>query len=103
MKLSQEEQQTSSESNRKMTSWAALELLPTLSRARRGILLAEDQEQNREIDVKELGLVERKNVLEKKKPQTQKNNEKNSNPPPTHEPRKSMKIFLIVKLDSTKS
>ncbi|KAM1064008.1 hypothetical protein ACFX15_027588 [Malus domestica] len=56
MKLRQEEQPTSSESNRKMTSWAALERLPTRSRARRGILLAEEQEQNREIDVKEFGL-----------------------------------------------
>ncbi|RXI04961.1 hypothetical protein DVH24_006218 [Malus domestica] len=46
-----------------MTSWAALERLPTRSRARRGILLAEDQEQNREIDVKEFGLVERKNKV----------------------------------------
>ncbi|KAM1812529.1 hypothetical protein ACFX11_026464 [Malus domestica] len=66
MKLSREEQpNSSSESYRKMTSWAALERQPTRSRARRGILLAEDQEHNREINVKELGLVERKNVLER--------------------------------------
>ncbi|KAH0970343.1 hypothetical protein GBA52_022499 [Prunus armeniaca] len=42
-------------SNLKMTSWAALERLPTRSRIRRGILVSHDQQeqrgQNREIDV----------------------------------------------------
>lgn len=82
MKLTQEEQpNSSSESNRKMTSWAALERLPTRSRARRGILLAEDQEHNREIDVKELRLVERKNVLERLIQINNSNQDETSNNP----------------------
>ncbi|PQQ20294.1 pleiotropic drug resistance protein 1-like isoform X1 [Prunus yedoensis var. nudiflora] len=52
--------------NLKMTSWAALERLPTRSRIRRGILLAHDQDQeNREIDVKKLGPIERNKLLER--------------------------------------
>lgn len=52
--------------NLKMTSWAALERLPTRSRIRRGILLAHDQDQeNREIDVKQLGPIETNKLLER--------------------------------------
>ncbi|XP_020424974.1 pleiotropic drug resistance protein 1 [Prunus persica] len=52
-----------------MTSWAALERLPTRSRIRRGILVSHDQQeqggQNREIDVKKLEPIERNKLLER--------------------------------------
>ncbi|KAG6389523.1 hypothetical protein SASPL_150993 [Salvia splendens] len=44
--------------------WAALEKLPTNLRITRGIL-AEDEGKSREVDVKNLGLVERKNLVER--------------------------------------
>ncbi|KAG6387940.1 hypothetical protein SASPL_153136 [Salvia splendens] len=44
--------------------WAALEKLPTNLRIRRGIL-TEDEGKSREVDIKNLGLVERKNLVER--------------------------------------
>ncbi|KAF5936343.1 hypothetical protein HYC85_027472 [Camellia sinensis] len=44
--------------------WAALEKLPTYQRIQRGILI-EEQGHAREIDIKNLGVVERKNLLER--------------------------------------
>ncbi|KAK9927467.1 hypothetical protein M0R45_024650 [Rubus argutus] len=73
--LSQEQEEPISnsddeESNPTVKTWAAIERLPTYSRTRRGILLAQGQgeegHQNREIDVKKnLGLPERKSLLER--------------------------------------
>ncbi|XP_024168667.1 pleiotropic drug resistance protein 1 isoform X2 [Rosa chinensis] len=52
-----------------MTTWGAIERLPTYSRTRRGILLGQGQEEDgesREIDIKKnLGLPERKTLLER--------------------------------------
>ncbi|GMP65509.1 hypothetical protein CsSME_00026260 [Camellia sinensis var. sinensis] len=44
--------------------WAALEKLPTYQRIQRGIL-TEEQDHAREIDIKKLGVIERKNLLER--------------------------------------
>ncbi|GMP80330.1 hypothetical protein CsSME_00035468 [Camellia sinensis var. sinensis] len=44
--------------------WAALEKLPTYQRIQRGIL-TEEQGHAREIDIKKLGVIERKNLLER--------------------------------------
>ncbi|KAL3624302.1 transcription factor [Castilleja foliolosa] len=44
--------------------WAALERLPTSLRIRRGIL-TEEKGQSRKIDIKNMGLVERKNLVER--------------------------------------
>ncbi|KAM5572773.1 hypothetical protein ABKV19_012699 [Rosa sericea] len=57
------------ESSQTMTTWGAIERLPTYSRTRRGILLGQGQEEDgesREIDIKKnLGLPERKTLLER--------------------------------------
>ncbi|KAL3819063.1 hypothetical protein ACJIZ3_004968 [Penstemon smallii] len=55
--------------------WAALEKLPTNLRIRRGIL-TEEEGQSREIDIKNLGLVERKNLLERLLKIAEEGNEK---------------------------
>ncbi|KAA3470541.1 pleiotropic drug resistance protein 1-like [Gossypium australe] len=44
--------------------WAAIQKLPTYLRVRRGILTEQDR-QSREIDIKNLGFVERRNLLER--------------------------------------
>ncbi|XP_015083661.1 pleiotropic drug resistance protein 1-like [Solanum pennellii] len=44
--------------------WAALEKLPTYSRIRRGLLL-EEEGQSREVDIKKLDLIERRNLLDR--------------------------------------
>ncbi|TYJ21968.1 hypothetical protein E1A91_A08G097600v1 [Gossypium mustelinum] len=44
--------------------WAAIQKLPTYLRVRRGILTEQDG-QSREIDIKNLGFVERRNLLER--------------------------------------
>ncbi|KAK8683052.1 hypothetical protein V6N13_039122 [Hibiscus sabdariffa] len=44
--------------------WAAIEKLPTYLRVRRGIL-TEEQGQSREVDIKNLGFIERRNLLER--------------------------------------
>ncbi|EPS67051.1 hypothetical protein M569_07724, partial [Genlisea aurea] len=55
--------------------WAALEKLPTNIRIRRGIL-TEDEGNIREIDLRNLGLVERKNLIERLVKNPQEDNEK---------------------------
>ncbi|CAK9171344.1 unnamed protein product, partial [Ilex paraguariensis] len=57
--------------------WAALERLPTYLRIRRGILAGEEgQGQPREIDIKSLGLIDRKNLLERLVKNPEEDNEK---------------------------
>ncbi|XP_073025690.1 LOW QUALITY PROTEIN: pleiotropic drug resistance protein 1-like [Primulina eburnea] len=55
--------------------WAAIEKLPTYLRIRRGIL-QEKEGQSREIDIKNLGLVERKNLVERLLKIVEEGNEK---------------------------
>ncbi|KAM7493205.1 hypothetical protein LguiB_027814 [Lonicera macranthoides] len=52
------------EDDEEALKWAALEKLPTYRRIQRGILI-EEEGQTREIDIKRLGLVEKKNLLER--------------------------------------
>ncbi|KAL0330265.1 UNVERIFIED_CONTAM: Pleiotropic drug resistance protein 1 [Sesamum radiatum] len=63
------------EDDEEALKWAALERLPTYTRIRRGIY-AEDEGQPREVDVKNLGLIERKNLLERLVKIAQDDNEK---------------------------
>ncbi|KAM1089332.1 hypothetical protein ACFX19_017321 [Malus domestica] len=55
--------------------WAAIEKLPTYLRIQRGIL-TEEEGKGREIDIKNLGLLERKNVLERLVKTADEDNEK---------------------------
>ncbi|KAK2987376.1 hypothetical protein RJ640_007063, partial [Escallonia rubra] len=55
--------------------WAALEKLPTYLRIRRGIL-TEEEGQSREVDINNLGLVEKKNLLERLVKIAEEDNEK---------------------------
>lgn len=55
--------------------WAAIEKLPTYLRISRGIL-QEEEGQSREIDIKNLGLVERKNLVERLLKIVEEGNEK---------------------------
>lgn len=55
--------------------WAALERLPTNLRIRRGILTG-DEGKYREIDIKNLGLVERRNLVERLLEIAEEGNEK---------------------------
>lgn len=52
------------EDDEETLKWAAIEKLPTYLRIRRGIL-AEEEGKPREIDITSLGLIERKNLLER--------------------------------------
>ncbi|XVE63542.1 hypothetical protein DITRI_Ditri07aG0028300 [Diplodiscus trichospermus] len=52
------------EDDEEALKWAAIEKLPTYLRVRRGIL-TEEEGQSREIDIKNLGFVERRNLLER--------------------------------------
>lgn len=52
------------ENDEEALKWAAIEKLPTHLRIRRGIL-TEDEGQAREIDIKNLGLLDRKNLIER--------------------------------------
>ncbi|KAL0330809.1 UNVERIFIED_CONTAM: Pleiotropic drug resistance protein 1 [Sesamum angustifolium] len=63
------------EDDEEALKWAALERLPTYTRIRRGIY-AEDEGQPREVEVKNLGLIERKNLLERLVRIAQDDNEK---------------------------
>ena len=57
--------------------WAAIEKLPTYLRIRRGILTTEDQgKPSREIDIANLGLLERRNVLDRLVKIADKDNER---------------------------
>ncbi|KAM5564592.1 pleiotropic drug resistance protein 1-like [Rosa sericea] len=53
------------EDDEEALKWAAIERLPTYLRIRRGILTDQDAGKAREIDVKNLGLLERRNLLER--------------------------------------
>lgn len=55
--------------------WAAIQKLPTYLRVRRGILTEQDG-QSREIDIKNLGFVERRNLLERLVRITEEDNER---------------------------
>ncbi|PSR91814.1 Pleiotropic drug resistance protein [Actinidia chinensis var. chinensis] len=55
--------------------WAALEKLPTFARIRRGIL-TEEKGQTREINVKKLGVIEKRNLLERLVRIAEEDNEK---------------------------
>ncbi|KAI4376163.1 hypothetical protein MLD38_013953 [Melastoma candidum] len=55
--------------------WAALEKLPTYLRMRRGIL-TEEEGRSREVDIQSLGLVERRNLLERLLKTAEEDNEK---------------------------
>ncbi|KDP33642.1 hypothetical protein JCGZ_07213 [Jatropha curcas] len=55
--------------------WAALEKLPTHLRVRRGIL-TEEEGQSREIDINSLGLIEKRNLLERLVKIAEQDNEK---------------------------
>ena len=63
------------EDDEESLKWAAIERLPTYLRVRRGIL-TEEQGKTREIEIKNLGLVERRNVLERLVKIADKDNEK---------------------------
>ncbi|XP_012076649.3 pleiotropic drug resistance protein 1 [Jatropha curcas] len=52
------------EDDEEALKWAALEKLPTYLRVRRGILTGQEG-QSREIDVKKLGFIEKRNILER--------------------------------------
>ncbi|KAF5951131.1 hypothetical protein HYC85_009075 [Camellia sinensis] len=52
------------EDDEEALKWAALEKLPTFVRIQRGIL-TEEGGKPREIDIKKLGVIERKNLLER--------------------------------------
>ena len=56
--------------------WAAIERLPTFVRIRRGILTDQEVGKAREIDVKDLGLPERKSLLERLVKIAEEDNEK---------------------------
>lgn len=45
--------------------WAAIEKLPTYLRIRRGILVEEESDEPREIDINNLGELEKRNLLER--------------------------------------
>lgn len=63
------------EDDEEVLKWAALEKLPTYLRIRRGIL-TEEEGQAREIDITSLGLLEKKNLLERLVKITEEDNEK---------------------------
>ncbi|OMO80596.1 putative ATP-binding cassette transporter [Corchorus olitorius] len=52
------------EDDHEALKWAALEKLPTFARIRTGIL-AEEGKKLREVDIKKLGLLERRNLVER--------------------------------------
>ncbi|XAR69346.1 Sulfate-transporting ATPase [Bertholletia excelsa] len=63
------------EDDEEALKWAAIEKLPTFRRIRRGIL-TEEEGHPREIDVKKLGLLEKKNLLERLVKIAEEDNEK---------------------------
>ncbi|KAK9946085.1 hypothetical protein M0R45_011564 [Rubus argutus] len=64
------------EDDEESLKWAAIERLPTYLRIRRGMLADQDEGKAREIDVKNLGLQERKNLLERLVKIAEEDNEK---------------------------
>ncbi|GMI89171.1 pleiotropic drug resistance 12, ATP-binding cassette G40, PLEIOTROPIC DRUG RESISTANCE 12 [Hibiscus trionum] len=63
------------EDDEEALKWAAIQKLPTYLRVRRGILTQQDG-QSREIDIKSLGFVERRNLLERLVKVAEEDNEK---------------------------
>jgi len=63
------------EDDEEALKWAALEKLPTYLRIRRGIL-AEEEGQITEVDIGNLGLIERRNLLERLLKTAEEDNEK---------------------------
>ncbi|XP_056166742.1 pleiotropic drug resistance protein 1-like [Syzygium oleosum] len=63
------------EDDEEALKWAALEKLPTYLRIRRGIL-AEEEGQIREVDIENLGSIERRNLLERLLNTAEEDNEK---------------------------
>ncbi|KAF8035905.1 hypothetical protein BT93_C1815 [Corymbia citriodora subsp. variegata] len=63
------------EDDEEALKWAALEKLPTYLRIRRGIL-TEEEGQIREVDIKNLGKIERRNLLERLLNTAEEDNEK---------------------------
>ncbi|KAK9027297.1 hypothetical protein V6N11_067135 [Hibiscus sabdariffa] len=63
------------EDDEEALKWAAIQKLPTYLRVRRGILTQDDGE-SREIDIKNLGFVERRNLLERLVKVTEEDNER---------------------------
>ena len=63
------------EDDEEALKWAAIEKLPTYLRIRRGIL-AEEEGKAREIDITSLGLIEKKNLLERLVKIAEEDNEK---------------------------
>lgn len=63
------------EDDEEALKWAAIEKLPTYLRIRRG-LLSEAEGQAREVDIENLGLLERQNILEKLVKIAEEDNEK---------------------------
>ncbi|KAM5564594.1 hypothetical protein ABKV19_018929 [Rosa sericea] len=64
------------EDDEESLKWAAIERLPTYLRIRRSILADQEEGKAREIDVKDLGLLERKNLLERLVKIAEEDNEK---------------------------
>ncbi|KAL6208156.1 hypothetical protein ACLB2K_019107 [Fragaria x ananassa] len=64
------------EDDEESLNWAAIERLPTFLRIRRSILADQEEGKAREIDVKYLGLLERKNLLERLVKIAEEDNEK---------------------------
>lgn len=56
-------------------TWAAIEKLPTYLRVQRG-MLTEDEGQAREVDIKNLGFIERRNLIERLLKIAEEDNEK---------------------------
>ena len=63
------------EDDEEALKWAAIEKLPTYLRIRRG-LLSDEEGQPREIDIKNLGVLERKHLLERLVTVAEEDNEK---------------------------
>lgn len=68
-------QSSRQEDDEEALKWAALERLPTYVRVKRG-LLTEEEGQTREVDIEELGLLERRNVLDRLIKIAEEDNEK---------------------------
>ncbi|KAF3447187.1 hypothetical protein FNV43_RR12367 [Rhamnella rubrinervis] len=68
-------QSSRNEDDEEALKWAALERLPTYMRVKRG-LLTEAEGQSREVDIEEIGVLERKNVLERLVKIAEEDNEK---------------------------
>lgn len=63
------------ENDEEALKWAALERLPTALRIRRG-LLTETEGQTREVDIRNLGLLERRSLIERLVKNAERDNEK---------------------------